>query len=121
MLIGIVIGWILYALMIGAESSIGEMKLFAMPEWFAFGMPIFDYSVIPIAFVTAIILISNVVASIVAVNQILGMKKQHYKDEVNRGTTLSGMNHGIAGIFSAIANVPLATSAGFISLTGQKK
>ncbi|PWU70196.1 purine/pyrimidine permease [Gracilibacillus dipsosauri] len=119
-LIGIVIGWILYALMIGAESSIGEMKLFAMPEWFAFGMPIFDYSVIPIAFVTAIILISNVVASIVAVNQILGMKKQHYKDEVNRGTTLSGMNHGIAGIFSAIANVPLATSAGFISLTGQK-
>lgn len=31
------------------------------------------------------------------------------------------INHDFAGFLSAIANVPLATSAGFISLTGQKR
>ncbi|SER68103.1 Xanthine/uracil permease [Gracilibacillus ureilyticus] len=120
-LIGIAIGWIMYVVMLGSEHAIGDVVLFSLPELFAFGMPKFDLSVIPIAFITALILISNVVASIVAVSQTLGLEKKDYRKEVNRGTIFSGLNHGLAGVFSSIANVPLATSAGFIGLTGQKK
>ncbi|WP_228275773.1 purine/pyrimidine permease [Gracilibacillus oryzae] len=121
-LIGIAIGWITYGLILGSEHSIGDVAVFALPEWFAFGMPAFDLSVIPIALITALILISNVVASIVAVSQTLGTGgKRDYRQEVNRGTIWSGVNHGLAGVFSSIANVPLATSAGFIGLTGQKQ
>lgn len=120
-LIGIIIGWIGYIILVGGQGDLENVSYFSIPKWFAFGPPAFDLSVIPIAFITAVILISNVVASIVAANQILGSGTKDNSIQVNRGTTFSGINHGLAGIFSAIANVPLATSAGFIALTGQKR
>lgn len=120
-LIGLAIGWLLYEWFIKPERTSTEMPVFQLPEVFAFGMPIFDVSVIPIAFITALILISNVVASIVAVKQTLGSDILDIRSQVNKGTAFSGVSHGLAGMFSAIANVPLATSAGFIGLTGQKK
>jgi xanthine/uracil permease len=119
--IGIVIGWITYVILLGWPNHQQTVSLFSIPEWFAFGPPTFDLSIIPIAFITAIISISNVVASVVAAKQTLGYVSEDNGAQVNRGTTFSGINHGLAGIFSSIANVPLATSAGFIALTGQKR
>jgi len=120
-LIGIVIGWIAYVLVVGNSTEQEITGYFAVPEWFAFGLPTFDLSVIPIALITAVILISNLVASVVAASQTLGIEMKDRNSQVNHGTTFSGMNHGLAGLFSSIANVPLATSAGFIALTGQKR
>ncbi|GGD23414.1 purine/pyrimidine permease [Pontibacillus salipaludis] len=119
--IGIIIGWITFRLLIGGQTNQADVSLFSAPEWFAFGPPKFDLSLIPIAFITAIISISNIVASIVAVKQTLGEQSNDHSEEVNKGTAFSGINHGIAGVFASIANVPLATSAGFIALTGQKR
>ncbi|WP_240468640.1 purine/pyrimidine permease [Gracilibacillus sp. YIM 98692] len=118
--IGIVIGWIIYEVFIGGPEQNTNVAMFSLPEWFAFGVPAFDFSIIPIAFITAIILISNVVASVVAVKQTLGKETKDSRAEVNRGTIFSGINHSLAGGFASIANVPLSTSAGFIGLTGQK-
>lgn len=120
MFIGILIGWIIFVIVEGGAPSIGDMEMFALPEVFAFGKPVFDISVIPIAFVIAVILISNVVASVIAVDQTVGNKSKDNGVSVNRGTMVSGINHSLSGIFSSIANVPLSTSAGFIGLTGQK-
>ncbi|HLT54753.1 MAG TPA: purine/pyrimidine permease [Bacillota bacterium] len=119
--IGIMIGWIMHIIFIGNAEQVQPAKLFSVPEWFAFGIPAFDMSVIPMALITAIILISNLVASIVAMNQTLGVKDKNYSAQVNRGTAFSGIGHGLAGMFSAIANVPLAVSSGFIALTGQHR
>jgi len=121
MLIGIIIGWVIYVILIGGEHNPENMPAFSFPEIFAFGMPVFDLSVIPISFITAIIVISNIVASIVAMNQILDSKGVDKGKQVNYGTAFTGINHGLAGVFSAIANVPLAMSSGFIALTGQKR
>ncbi|WP_258000476.1 purine/pyrimidine permease [Bacillus sp. Marseille-P3661] len=119
--IGIVIGWVLYEILIGVQGDRINTNLFSVPDLFAFGIPSFNLSIIPVAFITAIIVISNAVASIVAVSQTLGLKQEDFRKQVNQGTTFSGVGTGLAGIFSAIANVPLATSAGFIALTGQKR
>ncbi|CQR47952.1 Putative purine permease YwdJ [Paraliobacillus sp. PM-2] len=119
--IGILIGWLAFAIIIGGQGVTQEVPLFALPKWFAFGLPAFDLSVIPIAFMTAIISISNVVASVVATSQTIGSEEKDHDVRVNNGTTISGVNHGLAGLFSTIANVPLATSSGFIALTGQKR
>ncbi len=97
------------------------VPLFAFPELFAFGAPTFDVSIIPIALITAIISISNVVASVISASQTIGLKETDHTVRVNNGTTISGLNHGLAGIFSSIANVPLASTSGFIALTGQRK
>ncbi|UOQ86768.1 purine/pyrimidine permease [Gracilibacillus salinarum] len=121
MIIGIFIGWFIFVIVNGEAPVVGDVALFALPDVFAFGMPEFNISLIPIAFITAVILLSNIVASVVAVDQILGNKNNDRKKEINRGTVVFGLNHGLAGMFSAIANVPLSTSAGFIELTGQKR
>ncbi|WP_068677292.1 purine/pyrimidine permease [Oceanobacillus sp. Castelsardo] len=119
--IGIVIGWICYVIFVGTQTHEGNVELFSMPELFAFGPPSFDLSLIPIAFFIAIIVLSNAVASIVAANQVLDRKPKDKNAEINKGTMFSGVSQGLAGGFAAIANVPLATSTGFIALTGQKR
>ncbi|SDM47560.1 purine/pyrimidine permease [Sediminibacillus halophilus] len=121
-LIGIVIGWISYSIFIGNEpSQTTEMAGFSVPEWFAWGFPTMDWGVVPIAFITAVILLSNVVASVVATSQSVYGKASYSSSQINRGSTVLGVNHGLVGMFSAIANVPLATSAGFIKMTGQTR
>lgn len=118
--IGIGIGWICYYFLSGKTNSLEFENVFSLPQIFAFGTPQFDLNVIPIAFITAIVLISNLVASIIATSQTLGIKTSDYRKQINHGTALSGINTSLSGIFSSIANVPVASSAGFIALTGQK-
>lgn len=119
--IGIIVGWVGYVIFVGNPVQIETHNILSVPEWFAFGTPTFDISYIPIAFFTAIIVISNVVASIVAANQVLDRKPKDYNTEINKGTMFSGVSHGLAGGFGAIANVPLATTSGFMALTGQRR
>ncbi|QTN01031.1 uracil permease [Sediminibacillus dalangtanensis] len=121
-LIGIVIGWISYSIFVGNEpSQTVDVAGFSVPEWFAWGVPNMDWGVVPIAFITAVILLSNVVASVVATSQSVYGKPSYSSSQINRGSTVLGVNHGLVGMFSAIANVPLATSAGFIKMTGQTR
>lgn len=121
-LIGILSGWALFSIFIanGPEQSVNG-GMFAVPDLLAWGPPALDFSVLPISFIVAIILLSNIVASVVAASQAIENKPSFSDRQINRGSTLLGINHSMAGFFSAIANVPLATSAGFISLTGQKR
>lgn len=121
MLIGIMIGWIAYIIFVGFHTPTISTSIFSLPEIFAFGMPSFDWSVVPTAFITSILIISNLVAAIVSMKQILGISSENTDKEVNRGTVFTGINHGLAGLFSAIGNVPLASASGFVALTGQKR
>ncbi|KGX85655.1 purine/pyrimidine permease [Pontibacillus litoralis] len=121
-LIGIVIGWILYAGCIGVESSsTGNIAVFSVPELFAWGLPVWDLGVVPIAFMTAVILLSNLVAALVGVSDAVYDKPNYTYEQMNKGSMMVGISHGLSGIWSTIANVPLASSAGFIELTGQKR
>ncbi|MFD1019353.1 purine/pyrimidine permease [Thalassobacillus hwangdonensis] len=121
-LIGIVVGWALYRIFIGEKKQeAADIALFSLPEWFAWGTPKFDWSVIPIAFIIAVILLSNVVASVVAISHSINGKPTYTYDQINRGSSFLGITHFLSGGFSTIANVPLASSSGFIDLTGQKR
>ncbi|MDC3424442.1 purine/pyrimidine permease [Aquibacillus sp. 3ASR75-11] len=119
-LLGIVIGWVSYVLFVGSTER-AAAPLFAPPQWLDWGAPILDVRMIPIAFLTAVILLSNVVASILAINQSTKGKPTYTNDQINRGSAFLGVTHGLSGMFSAVANVPLASTSGFINLTGQKR
>ncbi|RWZ54778.1 uracil permease [Halobacillus fulvus] len=119
-LLGIVIGWLTFEAVIGREANQTDVAVFEMPEWLAWGPPSFDWSVLPLAFVTAVILLSNIVASVVAVSQSIHGKPSYTYSQVDRGSSFLGVTHGITAMFSSVANVPLASSSGFIDLTGQK-
>lgn len=120
-LIGIVVGWVVYELFIGTSSERPNgLQTISAPEWFAWGTPIWDWSLIPIALLTAVILLSNIVAALSAVTDVEEKARVSYGD-MNRSSFTLGVNHGISGIFSGIAVITLASSAGFLKLTGEKR
>ena len=121
-LIGIVVGWVVYELFIGTSSERPNgLQTISAPEWFAWGTPIWDWSLIPIALLTAVILLSNIVAALSAVTDVREEKARVSYGDMNRSSFTLGVNHGISGIFSGIAGITLASSAGFLKLTGEKR
>ncbi|MGP4073078.1 purine/pyrimidine permease [Piscibacillus sp. B03] len=121
-LLGIGLGWILFVLFIDqSKSQITSQIWVSIPDWFAWGMPQFDWSIVPVAVLTALILLSNIVASLSAATEVIEGKPNFTINQMNRGSFMLGVNHGISGIFSSVAVVPLASSAGFIQLTGETR
>ncbi|ARI75491.1 purine/pyrimidine permease [Halobacillus mangrovi] len=121
-LIGISVGWLLYIGWVGSTNeSGGESSFISAPDWLAWGTPHFEWGIVPLAFITAVILLSNIVASVVAVSHSIYGKPSYSYNQINQGSSFLGITHGISAMFSSIANVPLASSSGFIHLTGQKK
>ena len=120
-IIGIGIGWLLDYFVYGIEKvNIAEQAV-KFPEIFAWGMPKWDAGTIPIAIFTAIILLSNLVASLGAANYVIKGKPSFPYSQMNRGSFTLGLNQGISAMFSTISVVTLASTSGFIELTGQKK
>ncbi|GEL78748.1 purine/pyrimidine permease [Tenuibacillus multivorans] len=121
-LLGMALGWVLFAVFISpSDNQIESSAWFALPEWFAWGTPLFDWSVVPVAVLTAFILLSNIVASLSAMTETLEGKSNFTTTQMNRGSFMLGVNHGISGIFSGVAVVPLASTSGFLQLTGDKR
>ncbi|MFZ0368653.1 MAG: purine/pyrimidine permease [Halobacillus sp.] len=121
-LLGIGAGWLVYEAIIGtSQKDTGNLGAFSVPEWLAWGPPVFEWNVIPLAFITAVILLSNIVASVVAVSHSIYGKPTFTYNQINQGSSFLGVTHGVSAMFSSIANVPLASSSGFINLTGQKR
>ncbi|SET13661.1 Xanthine/uracil permease [Salinibacillus kushneri] len=120
-LIGIGLGWGIYALVNGQESIEQSLPALHVPEVFAWGLPVWDISVIPIAFITAIILLSNIVASLGAANQTMKGTNSFTAEEMNKGSYTLGINQGLSALFSSVAVVTLASSSGFMELTGQRR
>ncbi|CDQ18366.1 Xanthine/uracil permease [Halobacillus karajensis] len=121
-LIGIGVGWIVYTIVfIGERLPSGGTAAFSLPEIFAWGPPQLTWGTLPLGFLTAVILLSNLVASIIAVSHTIYGQPQYTYDQVNKGSSFLGINHGITAVFSAVANVSMASSSGFMKLTGQKK
>lgn len=119
-LIGICVGWVLYVMTGGEALKSGNPEAFAFPDLFAWGPPHLTWGTLPLGFVTAVILLSNLVASVIAVSHTIYGEPRYTYDQVNKGSSFLGVNHGITAMFSAVANVSLASSSGFMQLTGQK-
>ncbi|WP_226582401.1 purine/pyrimidine permease [Halobacillus litoralis] len=121
-LIGIVAGWVMYELVGHRDKAPSpELNMVALPDLLAWGPPHMTWGTLPLGLITAVILLSNLVASVIAVTHTIYGKTNYTYEQINRGSTFLGINHGITSLFSAVANVSLASSSGFMQLTGQKK
>ncbi|MDR6999985.1 purine/pyrimidine permease [Neobacillus niacini] len=119
-LVGIVIGWGLFYFLglIHPGKSYEPSDWFAVPNLFAWGTPQFDFGIVLTSVITAIILISNVIASILVVG--IAIEREIQAHEYSKGIFGNGVNLFLSGIFSVVGVVPLSVSAGFISTTGIK-
>ncbi|CRK84606.1 purine/pyrimidine permease [Neobacillus massiliamazoniensis] len=122
LLLGILFGWLLYVLS-GKTSSTNSTpaSFIKLPDIFAWGAPHLNSGMIVTSIVFTFILISNTVAAITAVKQVVPETGIDEKQTINRGSWAGGISHVLSAVFSTIGIVPLPVSAGFIRLTGQKQ
>lgn len=117
-LIGMVVGWGVFAIFGLTQPVPPVSKLIEFPSIFVFGIPRIEANMfITVLFVT-LLLLTNMLASIRLVQAVLS--QQHVPYEQNRfkqAGILSGVNQLLGGFFSAIGPVAISGSAGFIAGT----
>lgn len=118
-LICLAVGWILFAVFGLAEPIVHSTKdVISFPRLFVFGKPMFDGGMIATAALVTLLLLTNLIASIRVVEQV--MKNNYTKVEQTRyrpAGFIAGINQLIAGLFSSVASVPISGAAGFIATT----
>jgi xanthine/uracil permease len=122
LLIGIIVGWVVFAIFGGASDPIGKSDLnsVAVPELFSWGTPAFNGSIITATILFSFTLILNNIAAIDSMYDVYDGEKIKKQDSIRRGFVVGGINHGLSSIFSALAIVPLPVTSGFVQTTKQR-
>jgi xanthine/uracil permease len=115
-LIGIAVGWLL-ALPMGLAPGVpwSVSGVFALPRLFAWGTPTFDAGIVLTSVMTGLLVLSNLVASILAMERTIGQKvpRQAY----NRGVALTGVADIMAGVGATVGFVPFSAGAALVAMT----
>lgn len=115
-LIGLLFGALLYSVLGLVNPPSGQGGIVYLPSVFPFGPPTFNLGVVITCVLTALILLSNLIASVqtFAAAADVTPSDQTY----DRGTLFTGLGTALSGLFGAVGLIPLSSSAGLVSLTG---
>ncbi|HWR08320.1 purine/pyrimidine permease [Sporomusa sp.] len=116
-LIGAGFGWLM-AILLGISPPVNHYgaQVSTMPDVFAWGMPTFDIGVILACVCAALLLFSNLVASILGMSAVTG--EPFTPAMVKRGAIFTGVSDLLAGLGSVIGFIPYASAIGFTAMTG---
>lgn len=116
----LVIGWALFKWLGLTKPLQLEAELMSIfPEIFPFGYPKFNFGIIITVVISTLLLLTNMLASIEAVQTVLNEKNK--ENRYHEASIIMGLNQIIAAIFSSMGNVPISGSAGFILTTKMKE
>ncbi|MCK1992290.1 uracil/xanthine transporter [Peribacillus muralis] len=113
-LIGIIVGWIFYALLFpatGAES-VPKSASFSL---FPLGMPNLEFGIIAIAFFAGLLNLCNTFASIQAASEVLGEESNH--KQYRNSIFLTGGFTILASLLGLVPYTPFTSSIGFLQST----
>jgi len=118
-LISIVFGWSLFQIF-GLQEPFGEVgqPLFTLPGMWSFGWPEWDGGIILTSVMVTLLLLSNMIASMEAVGQVVG--KKDGGNEKRTGLIMGG-SQLLSASFATVSFVPLSYTAGFIMTTRMKE
>lgn len=116
-LAGIMVGWaISVPLGLTGTGQWENSHVLRVPEVFAWGTPTIDAGVLFTSVVTGLLVLSNLVASILAMEKTIG--RELPGKVYNRGVIFTGVADIMAGLGSTVGFVPYSAGAGMVSLTG---
>ncbi|WP_066308302.1 purine/pyrimidine permease [Bacillus sp. FJAT-29814] len=119
-LIGIIVGWILFILLgKGTKEGSISSEIFKLPEIFPWGLPQLNVGVIITAILFTFLLISNTFAAITAAEDANPHNNYQRQERLYKGIWAGGISHILSSILTTIAVVPLPATAGFVKLTKQ--
>ncbi|TCZ79337.1 purine permease [Paenibacillus albiflavus] len=114
----IAIGWGLFYYFDLVPPITMPNEWFHLPDIFVFGTPRMEWSMIPTVILLTLLLITNMVATVRVVENVLkGNKEYERKVSMKRTGLFTGVSQIIGGIFSAVGSVPISGAAGFIAST----
>lgn len=118
-LIGLAVGWVLFALFHLVKPSTTHVNtLLSLPEVFPWGGPKLDTGVLITSLVTALLLLTNLITSVDVVNKVVG---RNFQPNYKSSAIVMGINQMLAALFSTVGLVPVSSSAGFIIMTRMKE
>lgn len=118
-LFSIIAGWLLFWV-IGKTDPVDfpESAFVTFPEMLVFGPLTWDSGMFVTSLFLTVLLLANMMASIRVMEMVLKNSFSiHPQDRIKQASAASGINHIIAGLFSAIGSVPISGAAGFVSAT----
>jgi xanthine/uracil permease len=116
-LIGAAAGWLI-AVFLGSGAQVAHHPpvAYVVPRFFAWGAPTFDAGVTATCILAAVILLSNLVASI---NGMSALTAEPLRPRLFKyGAAFTGVSDILAGIGAVIGSIPYASAIGFTAMTG---
>ena len=88
-----------------------------LPHILPFGLPRFQPGIVITPVITAIVLLSNIIASIQAFDSVTRCPSP---GAYSQGTLITGIGTSLSGLLGVVGNVPISGSASFVSITRPK-
>lgn len=118
-LMGLLLGTIIAFITDHASfTSVGDAKVFAVPEPFAFGAPIFEIGAIISMIVVIIVIMVETTADILAVGEVVGTKVDSRR--IGDGVRADMISSAVAPVFNTFPATAFAQNVGVVALTGVK-
>lgn len=114
LLLGIIIGWILYVLIFEQKTTTGEMTSISV-SLFPLGAPAWNIGIIITAILTGLLNLANTFGALKGTDGMYHSKTTN--GQYKRTITISGFFVMIAGLFGMVPYAPYVASIGFLSQT----
>lgn len=116
-LLAIVIGAVVAALLGLADfSNVGNGAIFAFPQPFAFGWPVFDLAAIISMTIVILVCMTETTADILAVGEIA--KTKITSRRIADGLRADMLSSALAPVFNSFAQTAFAQNVGLVAITG---
>lgn len=115
LLIGIIIGWICYALIFKTDGTVGQLSSLTI-ELFPLGAPAWDTGIIITTMVACLLNTANTFVALKGSDEMYGEATSNKKYRTS--FTITGISSGIAGMLGLVPYAPYVSSIGFLSQTG---
>ncbi len=115
LLIGIIVGWIVYVLIFDTTSAVSETTSFGL-ELFPLGEPAWDIGIIITTVIAGLLNSANTFGALKGTESMYNVETT--KSEYRASFTITGIFTLIAGFFGLVPNSPYVSSIGFLSQTG---
>jgi len=114
-LLGMAIGWVLYACMGWTEPIRPAEQVVAWPRLFFWGTPRWDWGVVLTSMLTGFVLLTNLVTSLVVMGKATDTVPT--EEQYNRGGVFTGVSHILSGLGGVVGMIPLSLAAAVIQTT----
>lgn len=114
-MIGIIVGWLLYGAVFGRTSQVVVPHLHDIGETFVWGPPQYNTGILIAATLTALINTTNTIATLRAAEPLLNVEVKN--SAYRRSFIFTGIYTAISGVFSLVPYAPYTSSIGFLRTT----